>query len=240
MSILDGVRIRFDHVSLAVESIDRGMSFFQRYFPTRPRGEKQPSEQASGGFLWQDFHLGGTAVEFIEDLPGQQGFVSRFIDRHGEGMHHLAFEVDRLDSVVAALKAGGVRVVDEYAFEDGSKTAFISPRAAFGALIQLWQPVDYDLPAPRPPEDGLVRFDHVALAVRDIRAAMDFFRRYFNAQVINEPIASSTQGNFILAHVDIGGFKLEFLQSPGPGTPDDFVGSFIARHGQGLHHFTSM
>jgi len=238
MGLADKVRIRFDHVSIAVNSIDLAMAFFQRYFPTYPRSPKQPSEQASGGFMWQDFYLGGTAVEFIEELPGQQGFIARFLRRHGEGMHHISFEVDRLDPVVSELKAGGVRVVDEFALEDGSRTAFISPRAAFGALIQFWQPADYDHPAPKPPDDGLARFDHVAMAVRDIRAAMDFFCRYFAAQIVNEPIPSSTQGNFILGHIDIAGFKLEFLQSPGEGTPDDFVRGFIERHGEGLHHFT--
>ena len=110
MGLADDVRIRFDHVSIAVNSIDRAMAFFQRYFPTHPRSIKQPSEQASGGFIWQDCYIGGTAVEFIEELPGQQGFIPRFLRRHGEGMHHISFEVDRLEPVVAALKAGGVRV----------------------------------------------------------------------------------------------------------------------------------
>jgi len=238
MKPTDNPRIRFDHVSIAVDSIDRGMAFFQRYFPIHPRNSKQPSEQASGGFTWQDFYLGGAAIEFIEELAGQQAFVSRFLRRHGEGMHHISFEVDRLEPLVAALKAGGVRIVDEYALEDGSRTAFISPRSAFGALIQFWQPVDYDQPAARPADDGLARFDHVAMVVRDIRAAMDFFCHYFSAQVVNEPMPSSTQGNFILGHIDIGGFKLEFLQSPGAGAPADFVRDFIERHGEGLHHFT--
>jgi len=234
----DGVRIRFDHVSIATHSIDRGVGWFQRYFPTAPRSPKQVSEQARGGFLWQDFYLGGTAVEFIEELPGHRDFITDFLKRRGEGFHHLSFEVDRLDPVVAALKAHGVRIVDDYDLADGSRTAFISPRSAFGALIQFWQPVDYDKPIPRPAADGLVRFDHVALAVRDLRRALEFFQENFGAQVINEPILSSTQGNFMLAHVAIAGFKLEFIQSPGPGTPDDFVARFIERRGEGLHHFT--
>lgn len=234
----DGVRIRFDHVSIATHSIDRGVGWFQRYFPTVPRSPKQVSEQARGGFLWQDFYLGGTAIEFIEELPDRRDFISAFLERRGEGFHHLSFEVDRLDPIVTALEARGVRIVDAYDLEDGTRTAFISPRAAFGALIQFWQPVNYDQPIPRPAPDGLVRFDHVAIAVRDIRRALDFFQEHFGAQVINEPMLSSTQGNFMLAHVEIAGFKLEFLQSPGRGAPDDFVAQFIERRGEGLHHFT--
>jgi methylmalonyl-CoA/ethylmalonyl-CoA epimerase len=234
----DGVRIRFDHVSIATRSIDRGVAWFQRYFPTAARSPRQVSEQARGDFLWQDFYLGGAAIEFIEELPGHRDFITAFLERRGEGFHHLSFEVDRLDPIVAALKARGVRIVDDYDLADGARTAFISPRSAFGALIQLWQPVNYDQPIPRPAPDGLARFDHIALAVRDLRQALDFFQENFGAQVVHEPVLSSTQGNFMLAHIEIAGFKVEFIQSPGLGTPDDFVAQFIARRGEGMHHFT--
>jgi methylmalonyl-CoA/ethylmalonyl-CoA epimerase len=238
MSPVAGVRMRFDHVSIAVDSIDRGVGFFTRYFPTHPRNDKQVSEQAQGGFLWQDFYLGGTPVEFIEELPGRDGFIAQFIRRHGEGLHHICYEVDRIDPLIAALKAGGVRIVDEHEFPDGQKTCFISPRAAFGVLIQLWQPLDYERPTPRPANDGLARFDHVAIAVREINPAMEFFRLYFPCEVMNYPVRSTSQGNFVLAHLDAAGFKLEFLQSPGPNTEDDFVRHFIARYGPGMHHVT--
>jgi len=238
MGLPDGVRIRFDHVSIATQSIDRGVAWFQRYFKTHPRSAKQVSEQARGGFLWQDFYLGGTAVEFIEELPERRDFIADFLRRRGEGMHHLSFEVDRLAPIVAACKARGVRIVDEYDLADGARTAFISPRSAFGALIQFWQPIDYSRPTPPPPADGLVRFDHIALAVRDLERAIDFFSDIFGAQVTTARTPSSTQGNFILAQVAIAGLKLEFIQSPGPGVADDFVAAFIERRGEGLHHFT--
>jgi catechol 2,3-dioxygenase-like lactoylglutathione lyase family enzyme len=250
MSLPDGVRIRFDHLSIATHSIDRGVAWFQRYFTTHPRSSRQVSEQARGGFLWQDFYLGGTAIEFIAELPDAEDFITAFIRRRGEGMHHLSFEVDRLDPIVVAMKARGVRIVDEYDLADGSRTAFLSPRSAFGALIQLWQPVNYDQPIPRPADDGEVRFDHVAIAVREIPRAIEFFVENLGAQVTHEPVSSSTPGggrvreprpdknNFMLAHVEVAGVKLEFLQSPGLGAHDDFVAKFIERRGEGMHHFT--
>ena len=238
MGLPDGVRLRFDHISIATDSIDRGVAWFRRYFKTYPRSPKQLSEQARGGFTWQDFYLGGEAVEFIEELPGRADFITEFLKRRGEGMHHVSFEVNRIDPLVARWKAKGLRVVDEYGLADGTRTAFLSPRAAFGALIQLWQPVDYEKPIPRPPADNAVRFDHLALAVRDIRRALAFFVENFDAQVTTEPTASETHGNFILAQVAIASLKLEFIQSPGSGTPDDFVAKFIERRGEGMHHFT--
>jgi methylmalonyl-CoA/ethylmalonyl-CoA epimerase len=238
MGLPAGVRLRFDHISIAAESIDRGVAWFQRYFKTYPRSPRQLSEQARGGFTWQDFYLGGEAVEFIEELPGRQDFIADFLRRRGEGMHHLSFEVERLDPIVAVWKQRGLRVVDEYDLADGARTAFLSPRSAFGTLIQLWQPIDYKKPVPRPPADDTVRFDHLALAVRDLRRAIDFFVENFGAKVMTQPTPSATQGNFILAQVAIASLKLEFIQSPGIGTSDDFVAKFIERRGEGMHHFT--
>ena len=99
MAATDDVRLRFDHVSIAVKSIDRAYEFFEKYFPIKLRSAKSLDEQVSGSFYWQDFHLGGFVVELIEDPPGKPGFVTKFIERHGEGMHHLSIETDGLDQL---------------------------------------------------------------------------------------------------------------------------------------------
>ena len=234
--MIEGVRMRFDHVSIAVRSIDRAYQFFQRYFPTHFRNEKKRDDQVSGSFYWQDLWLGGFAIEMIEDLPGERTFVGKFIDKHGEGMHHLSIEVDHLKPITDAMKRDGIRIVDEQAFPDGSATAFISPRSAFGALIQFWQVPNFDAPHPPPAPDGLARFDHVSLAVKDIRKAQGFFLRYFNATMGNEPHLASE--GFLLGNLNVAGLKVEFIQSPGVGDKNDFVGKFIAKYGEGLHHMT--
>jgi methylmalonyl-CoA/ethylmalonyl-CoA epimerase len=235
----DKVRMRFDHVSIAVRSIDRAVEFFSRYLPLKERNPKTRDDQVSGSFYWQDFWLGGFVLEFIEDLPGQPGFVTRFIEKHGEGMHHLSIEVNHLEPVVEKLRRDGMRVVDEQKFPSGSATAFISPRSAFGALIQFWQVPDFDNPHPKPAPDGLAHFDHVSLAVKDIRRAMDFFGRYFSPVAPGrEPHLSHSEGNFILGNMQVAGFKLEFIQSPPGEVENDFVARFIQRYGEGMHHIS--
>ena len=64
----ENVRMRFDHVSFAVRSIDRAVEFFSRYFPMEERNPKTRDDQVSGAFYWQDFWLGGFVVEFIEEV----------------------------------------------------------------------------------------------------------------------------------------------------------------------------
>ena len=233
------VQMRFDHVSIAVRSIDRAAEFFSRYFPMKERNPKTRDDQVSGAFMWQDFWLGGFVVEFIEDLPANPGFVSKFIEKHGEGMHHLSIEVNHLDPVVEKLRRDGHRVVDEQKYPSGSATAFISPRSAFGALVQFWQVPDFDEPHPRPEPDGLVHFDHVSLAVRDIANATTFFTKYFTPTGPGrEPHVSNSEGNFVIANMQVAGFKLEFIQSPPHEVGNDFVARFIDRYGEGMHHIS--
>jgi methylmalonyl-CoA/ethylmalonyl-CoA epimerase len=234
MPLPEGVRLRFDHVSVAVKSIDRAYKFFARYFPIRLRSEKQMSEQAAGSFYWQDFYLGGFVVELIEDPPGHEGFVTRFIKRHGEGFHHLSIETKHLAPITDLLKRDGIRVVDEYDFGDGAATAFISPRSAFGTLIQFWQTPDFDTHE-QPPPDERAHFDHVSLAVHSIGTAYKFFASYLGGRPMHEPHLAHSSGGFMLGHMEVAGFKMEFIQSPGKGK-SDFVARFIEKHGEGMHH----
>jgi methylmalonyl-CoA/ethylmalonyl-CoA epimerase len=238
MPVTEGVRMRFDHVSIAVRSIERAFDFFSRYFPITPRHPKTFEEQTAGSFYWQDFYLGGFAVELIQDPPDAAGFVTKFIERRGEGLHHLSLEVDHLEPLVTRLKADGVRIVDEQTSADGSGTAFISPRSAFGALIQFWQVDDFDSPHHVAPSDARAHFDHVALAVNDVRSAYQFFTRHFPARIAHEPHVSNSEGTFVLGHLEIADFRLEFIQSPPFKVANDFVRRYIERYGEGMHHIS--
>ena len=138
MAATDNIRLRFDHVSIAVKSIDRAYDFFAKYFPIKLRGAKSLDDQVSGSFYWQDFHLGGFVVELIEDPPGKPGFVTKFIERHGEGMHHVSIDLKDFDETREKLKRDGIRVVDEKRNWRGERQYCISPSSAFGVLIQIW------------------------------------------------------------------------------------------------------
>ncbi len=134
----DTVRMRVDHISMAVRDIEQTLRFFGGYFPFRLR--RPPHPGWDGTFSLASFWLNDYKVELIQELPGRSGFVERFIRRRGEGFHHISIDVDRLDPYLAQLEADGLRIVDKYTLPDGQKTAFISPRSACGTLIQFWQP----------------------------------------------------------------------------------------------------
>ena len=123
MAATDDVRLRFDHVSIAVKSIDRAYDFFAKYFPIKLRGAKSLDEQVSGSFYWQDFHLGGFVVELIEDPPGKpvgSTAARRFIEEVKpdvciSGHIHESAGVDRIGATqifnAGPFKGGGYIVV---------------------------------------------------------------------------------------------------------------------------------
>jgi catechol 2,3-dioxygenase-like lactoylglutathione lyase family enzyme len=139
MPLRDGtsVEVHVDHLALAVHDVRRALEFFRRYFPVTLG---QPLHFGyDGSFRLTDFRISGYKVELIEGRPEQPGFVQRFLERRGEGLHHISIDIDRLDPYLAQLESEGVRIVDRFDMGNGWKTAFISPRSAYGVLIQFWQ-----------------------------------------------------------------------------------------------------
>ena len=130
--------LQIDHVSIAVHDLAAALARFRRILPVAMRAEPGPGYD--GTFRWTDFYVGDWKLELIEsDRPAS--FVERFLARRGEGFHHLSIDVAEgtLGAYTAALETEGLRIVERGAWGDGAATAFISPRSAFGVLIQFWE-----------------------------------------------------------------------------------------------------
>ncbi len=131
-----------------------------------------------------------------------------------------------------------MRVVDEQKYDSGSATAFISPRSAFGALIQFWHTPNWEQAHPKPAPDGLAYFDHVSLAVKDIAAAYKFFttllsRARKSATRFTPAIPKATSTSAISRSP---ASSLNSSRARAHKPDNDFVGKFIARYGEGMHH----
>jgi methylmalonyl-CoA epimerase len=130
--------MRVNHLALAVRDTDAAFAFFRRHFPVASVRERALGH--TGDYYWCDFYIGSFKLEIIQSAaPGS--FVDRFIAKRGEGLHHLSMEAPDFDRTIADLEAGGVRIVERIR-EGGAQTAFISPRSAFGVLIQFWESFD--------------------------------------------------------------------------------------------------
>ena len=127
-----------NHVAIAVSDIDETLAFYQDVFGTAKAEVEDIEDQAVRAAL---VRIGGSQLEFIQPTDPEGG-VARFIERRGEGVHHIAFEVDDLQASLDALNEHGVRTIDNAPREGLSgMIGFVHPRSTRGVLIEL---VDQD------------------------------------------------------------------------------------------------
>jgi len=123
-----------DHVGVAVKDIDAALKLFQQVFGTSPAQVEELADQGVRATLIQ---VGQTQLELLEPLS-EESAVGRFIQRRGEGLHHLALNVDDISSKLEVLKTLGVRLVDQEPREGLSGSiAFVHPSSVFGVLTEL-------------------------------------------------------------------------------------------------------
>ena len=123
-----------NHVCLAVRDIDDSISFYQGLFGIGETEVEDIEDQKVKAALVK---IGGTQLEFIQPTDDASG-VARFVERRGEGVHHICFEVDDLSATLERLDAQGVQLIDKAPRQGASgMIAFIHPRATRGVLIEL-------------------------------------------------------------------------------------------------------
>ena len=126
---------RFDHIGIAVFSIDKARPFFEDILGAKHR---RTADHHSGDFRIALFDLHDFCIELLEPI-NPDGFLAKFLAKRGEGFHHLTLQIPDLAAKVAAMEEHGVRVVDKSFDDPASIDAFVSPKSAHGLLIQLGQ-----------------------------------------------------------------------------------------------------
>jgi len=126
-----------DHVGIAVRSIDARATLYRDLLGLEFGGvEDVGGEKVRVGML----PAGRTRIELVEPTDAE-ATIARFLDKRGEGIHHLCFEVIDLDTVLARFRAAGATLAGDAGRPgaEGSRVAFIHPRDAGGVLIELRQ-----------------------------------------------------------------------------------------------------
>lgn len=124
---------RLDHVAVAVRDVAAAAALYRDVLGAEfLYGADQPEQ----GFRFVQYRFpGGGKVELV--TPTADGFLTRFLERHGEGMHHVTLRVPDIEAQIDRLRAGGVDLVMVDLRDETWKEAFIHPRDARGVLIQL-------------------------------------------------------------------------------------------------------
>lgn len=127
---------KLEHVGVAVKSIEEARRFYEDALGLTLGGEEVLAER---GLRLAFFDAGGVKIELLEGLGDDP--ISKFIERRGEGIHHICFRVDDIAAAAASLRADGYEFVTEAPYEgaSGSRVIFMKPSSAFGVLIELLQ-----------------------------------------------------------------------------------------------------
>lgn len=128
---------RIAHLGVAVQDLDAALAFFTGRLPL----ELIHTEDYQGmkiGFI----PVGDSSIELLQDVSGSSA-IRKYLDKNGEGIHHIAFEVDDIHQAVEELKAKGIKLIDETPRPGahGMSIAFMHPKATHGILMELVQPM---------------------------------------------------------------------------------------------------
>lgn len=130
---------RLDHVGIAVRDIaSRLGTYVDGLGLEKIHTEEVPSEKVRVAFL----PVGDTRLELLEPTEPDSA-IGKFLDRRGEGIHHLCLEVEDIDAALERLRAQGTPLVDSSprTGAEGSRVAFVHPRGTGGVLIELKEKV---------------------------------------------------------------------------------------------------
>ncbi len=123
------------HIGVAVENLEHARDLYERIF-----AKKSSEPEWFGEIHFSFVPFGNTHIELLESTtPG--GVMKKFIEKKGEGVHHISFEVDDIVAELAALKAKGVLLINEKPYLNAHKNlvAFVNPKSTKGILVELIQ-----------------------------------------------------------------------------------------------------
>jgi methylmalonyl-CoA/ethylmalonyl-CoA epimerase len=130
---------KIEHIGIAVKSVEKANEIYTNLLGIKPyKSEEVASEQVITSF----FKTGDSKVELLE-AKSPESAISKFIEKKGEGLHHIAFEVDDIVAEMENLKKLGFTLLSEVPKRgaDNKLICFVHPKSANGVLVELCQEI---------------------------------------------------------------------------------------------------
>lgn len=131
--------LKTEHIGIAVKDLAISVPLFERLLNSQCyKKEKVESEKVNTAF----FQKGETKIELLESTD-PNGVIAKFIEKKGEGLHHIAFEVADINAEMKRLKADGFVLLNEEPKKgaDNKLVCFLHPKATNGVLVELCQSI---------------------------------------------------------------------------------------------------
>lgn len=129
---------KVDHIAIAVTNLKEALATYEKLFGLKPAHIKELPDQ---GVRAASLPIGEVELELLEPIDPKGG-VARFLERKGEGLHHISFEVEDVDKELATLAAKNAELIDKKGRPGlAGKIGFLHPNSTRGVLIELAQKV---------------------------------------------------------------------------------------------------
>jgi len=124
-----------EHIGIAVKNLDESIKFYEGILGLKCYAVEEVTDQKVKTAFFQ---IGQTKIELLESTD-PEGPIGKFIEKRGEGIHHIAYAAKELESSLEELKSKGIKLIDEKPRPgaEGLNIAFIHPKATFGVLTEL-------------------------------------------------------------------------------------------------------
>lgn len=128
---------KIEHIGIAVKDLETSNALFSKLLGTEPY---KTEEVASEGVRTSFFRSGPNKIELLEAMDASSP-IAKFLDKKGEGIHHIAFAVDDIDAELNRLKNEGFKLIHQEAKNgaDNKRIAFLHPKSTGGVLVELCQ-----------------------------------------------------------------------------------------------------
>lgn len=128
---------KIDHIGIVVNDINEALEVYQQALGlSLAKIQERPDQAVTIAFL----PTGESEIELVQPLTSDSG-VAKFLQKRGEGTHHICLEVDDIEKALADLREKGLQLIDETprTGPEGEKFAFIHPKSTHGVLLELYE-----------------------------------------------------------------------------------------------------
>lgn len=126
---------QIDHIGIAVKSLDAGVEYYEKTLGLHCEArEEVASQKVRTAF----FHVGEVHIELLEPTDPESP-IAKFLDKNGEGIHHIAFRTDDITGQLKQAADAGARLIHEVPFEGAANklVAFLHPKSTHGVLTEF-------------------------------------------------------------------------------------------------------
>ncbi len=126
---------KLEHIGIAVSSLDEAIPYWENVLGLKCYNIEEVADQKVKTAF---FKVGDIKIELLESTS-EEGTIAKFIEKKGQGVHHLAFAVDNVEDALGDVESKGIKLIDKAPRlgAEGLSIAFLHPKSTFGVLTEL-------------------------------------------------------------------------------------------------------